>query len=663
MNGGLRSTPLLYPTAAFAVGIVLSVEFQSQTWWIAAALAAAALTAQLLGKGYAGVLAVMVALGCASMGFRLPYTPDFALLTPACEITATVTEARESDSGSRLIVEVRGNPPFKAIVYIRSGEALFHKNDIVRFNGVWSAPDEPADVPYEFSMAPYCFRRGITAICRADRFEIISRGTYMPSFAEQARARLAKGIMDSGVTMATADLLEGLLLGNSDAIDSQTRERFSQAGLAHMLALSGTHLSVITALLAMVFIPLRLGGRRRWAWGATMAAMWCYVLLTGAPASVVRAAVMASFVIAGRLISLPTSSFNSLCAAALAILLFSPGELYSPGFQMSFLAVAGILMFAFRLTAAGPRNPVLRIIWTWCAVCVAAVAGTSGISAWLFHRFPVAFLLSNIPATLLLPLFMGGGILLLSLSLAGIHAGWLAVCVDGIGSSLNHIADAVNSLWWHQVDGLWFPFWTLIFYYGGLLLLYLSIERRKPLYAVSSAITLLTFAGLSILLSPRPPRQELFRITDPFCTAWVVFDDGKAWLVSDTPPRHKEALRNRVGWRLNEPLAIRGIDSLQTAPDSLSTPFLRISRNKVAVGPVDIVFIDRPHDVVPLVRKPCYAVVGSHYRHNIKAVAETIAPDTIILSPSLDYEIEKKFALQLDSLGVAYLREAYRYWK
>lgn len=663
MNGGLRSTPLLYPTAAFAVGIVLSVEFVSTGWAIAAGLTVISLVLLAVGRRYAGVLAIISALGCAAMTLDTPEKPDFSLLTPTTEITATVTDARESDSGSRLVVETLSTPPFKAIVYIRSGEALFRRDDTIRFNGVWRSPDAPVDVPCEFSMAPYCFRRGITAICNADKFSILAEGNYQPTPLERLRLALADAIRYSGVNSSTADLLEGILLGNAEAIDTEMRELYSEAGLAHMLALSGTHLTVITAFLALVFFPLRLGGKRQWAWVATLAAMWGYVVLTGAPASVVRAAVMASFVIVGRVLGQPTSSLNSLCAAALAILLFSPKDLYSPGFQMSFLAVAGILMFAFKLTELPLRNPLLRILNSWIAVCVAAVVGTAGVSSWLFHRFPVAFLVSNIPATLLLPLFMGGGILLVLLSLAGLKAAWLAVTLDWLAEALGGIAEMVNNLWWHQIEGLWYPAWILIFYYGALLLLYIALEQKKVATGISAAIMMTTFFCLSFICAPNPPRRELFRVQDSFCSAWVVFDDGKAYIFSDAPERHREALRSRVAWRLREPLAIRGIDSLQIAPATVNSSYFRKEGSKVAVGQTDIVFIDRPKDVARFARPPKYAVVGGHYRHNIKAVVDLVNPDTIILSPSLDFAIEQKFAHQLDSMGVDYIKSEYRYWK
>lgn len=642
----------------------MAVELQQWSWWIAAALSATAIAALLAHKRYPGALAAFSALGCAAMSLNLPDRPDLSRISPDTYVTATVTDARESDSGSRLIVETTTPIRIKAIVYVKSGETLFHKNDIVRVNGVWLRPDYAPDVPYEFSMAPYCFRNGITALCHADRFNIISSPkNHKPPVAERLRERLSDAIRNSGVDGHTADFLDGILLGESEALDSDTRERFSKAGLAHMLALSGTHLAVITAFMAFVFFPLNLGGKRRWAMAATALAMWCYVVLTGAPASVVRAAVMASFVIAGRAMALPTSGINSLCGAALAILLFSPKELYAPGFQMSFLAVAGILMFAPKLTAAKIRNPLLRALNSWCAVSVAAVVATGGISAWLFHRIPAAFLLSNLPAALLLPLLMTGGIALTLLTLAGIRVPWLAASLDWLCEAINGIADMVSTLWWNNIESIWFPGWTLVFYYGGLLLLYIAMERRKPLSWCSAAIVLATFFALSRMLPPKPAGRELFRIRDPFCTAWVVTESRNAWLVSDAPERHKEALRARVAWRLRVPLAIRNIDSLLTAPDTTNTPFFKKNGNKVAVGSTDIVFIDRAEDVAKLKRRPKCAVVGGHYRHGIEAVAAQVNPDTIILSPSLDYSIEQKFAARLDSIGFAYLRQAYRYWK
>ncbi len=663
MNSGLRSTPLLYPAAVFAAGIVLSVTAAPAQWYAVAGLLAAGIALLAVGRSYAAALFLTAAIGCTSMGLYLKPAPELSGLTPLTEVEAIVAEARESDSGSRLVIETLAPARFKAIAYIKSGEALFHPGDRIRLKGLWRSPFAPPEVPYEFSMAPYCFRNNIGAICDADHFEILAEGRAKQGAAERARERISRVIRGSGVNNGTADMLDGILLGEASYIDADTRGRFADAGLAHMLAISGTHLAVIATFLSLVFFPLRLGGARRWAMVATLAATWGYVALTGAPASVVRAAVMASFVIAGRTLKLPTSGFNSLCGAAIAILLFSPMSLYSPGFQMSFLAVAGILAFADKGAPRRSKYAVVRVVGSWVAVCVSAVATTAGVSSWLFHKFPLAFLIANIPAAVLLPALMGCGILLILLGIAGIGTGWLAHAADWLCGALDTIARFTNNLDWNMLDGLWFPAWTLLFYYGALALLYVALERRKWIFGTSATIAMATFLALCSLCAPRPRDEEFYRLPDPFCTAWVIFDNDNAWLLTDAPERHHQSLLNRVGWRLREPLAIRGIDSLRIAPDTLATPFFIREWNRASVSSTSIIFIDRPTDVKTLRTKPTYAVVGGHYRHDIERVVEVLRPDTIILSPSLDFAIEEKFAARLDSMGTPYTRSAYRYWK
>ncbi len=174
---------------------------------------------------------------------------------------------------------------------------------------------------------------------------------------------------------------------------------------------------------------------------------------------------------------------------------------------------------------------------------------------------------------------------------------------------------------------------------------------------------MVTFVCLSFICAPRPEAKSIYKLSDPFCTAWVVFDKGNAWILSDVPQRHEEALLARICWRLREPLAIRGIDSLRIAPDTITDGFFNRKGQFAAAGSTDIVFIDRENEVVRLKKRPRYAVVGGHYRHNISKVVNIVSPDTIVLSPSLDFAIEQKFAAQLDSLGYPYTRSEYRYWK
>ena len=115
-----------------------------------------------------------------------------------------------------------------------------------------------------------------------------------------------------------------------------------RAGTYHIFAVDGLRIGLLAGiclgLLRLLQIPRALCG------AVVLPVLWFYVGLTGWPASAVRATIMASVVIAGWALRRPGDLINSLCAAALIILMWQPEQLFQPGFQLSFLVVACIAL-------------------------------------------------------------------------------------------------------------------------------------------------------------------------------------------------------------------------------------------------------------------------------------------------------------------------------
>lgn len=128
-------------------------------------------------------------------------------------------------------------------------------------------------------------------------------------------------------------MLCALLTGCDDFLDENIRAEYTTAGLAHVLALSGTHLAVIAMILGLLLIPLRMVEHRRAAGAVLLACMWGYVALTGASPSVVRACLMVSIVAFGRFASMSGNPLNSLCVAGILILILIPRHFSCPVFS------------------------------------------------------------------------------------------------------------------------------------------------------------------------------------------------------------------------------------------------------------------------------------------------------------------------------------------
>ena len=174
-----------------------------------------------------------------------------------------------------------------------------------------------------------------------------------------------------------------MTLGDKSALTQDLKEVYSITGASHVLALSGLHLGIIYSLLSLMIVG------RRWRMVSQMLiilAIWAFVFLVGMSVSVVRSSVMLTTYALLTLGRREKMSLNTLAFAAMILLMLNPLSLFDVGFQMSFVAVASILLWV----------PLFeRRLWSLVAVSCAAQIGVAPLTAYYFGRFSTYFLLTN----------------------------------------------------------------------------------------------------------------------------------------------------------------------------------------------------------------------------------------------------------------------------
>ena len=141
-------------------------------------------------------------------------------------------------------------------------------------------------------------------------------------------------------------LLIALTSGNRAYISDELQSSFANSGAIHVLAVSGLHVGIVYMLLNFVLSFLNKSKRKKVVKSVIIIAIiWLYAFLTGLSPSVTRAALMFSMINIGTTLNRDISFFNILAGAALIMLLFNPLNLFEVGFQLSFIAVAGIVYF------------------------------------------------------------------------------------------------------------------------------------------------------------------------------------------------------------------------------------------------------------------------------------------------------------------------------
>ncbi|MBE7173890.1 MAG: ComEC family competence protein [Williamsia sp.] len=201
------------------------------------------------------------------------------------------------------------------------------------------------------------------------------------------------------VAPAHAGLAEALLIGYKDDLDKELVQSYANTGVVHIIAISGLHLGLIYWLLVQLFGWIKI---RRVAWlklFLIIGALWIFALLTGGAPSVMRSALMFTFVAAGQLARRRASIYNSLAASAFLLLCYNPYWLWDAGFQLSYAALLSIVMFMRPLyNCFYVTNLMLDALLKMLATSLAAQILTAPLSIYLFHQFPLSFLLTNLVA-------------------------------------------------------------------------------------------------------------------------------------------------------------------------------------------------------------------------------------------------------------------------
>ena len=248
-------------------------------------------------------------------------------------------------------------------------------------------------------------------------------------------------------------VIAAMTLGDKSYLSRQTRDLFNLSGGAHVLALSGLHLGIIYAVLTLL---LPLGRRRKWLSQALiLTAIWTYTLIVGMGASVVRAAAMLSVLSVGIVLSRGRASLNTLSLAAIVMLSADPMSLWDVGFQLSFMAVLGMLLFYRFLFGLVPiRHRLTRALWGMTAVSLTAQVGTAPLVMYYFGRFACYFLLTNtivVPAATII--VYGAVVMLLTMPVPVVGKAVAAVLI-AVAGVMNRTLALIASLPCASIEGI-----------------------------------------------------------------------------------------------------------------------------------------------------------------------------------------------------------------
>ena len=405
---------------------------------------------------------VSLALGLWSMARNLPQNRPLHYAHPQHEKKAPLQvrlseELRHNSFSYRYLGEVVGSNGYpaegKVLIEIRRDSSLSPPQVGQEFlSAMHPSPISEPGNPGQFDYRAYLKRLGVYGRLNSRSSSLLWIETRKGSFlqaVEKFRARLMIMLEGIGLNPSELGIAKALLLGDRTHVDPELHTSYKKAGALHLLAVSGLHVGILAAFLHLLMRPLkklRHGRLLRMLFG--MILLWGYAFLCGFSPSVVRAVILFCFVSYALYIQRPGETLHFLALAwVFMLVLINPNWMLQAGFQLSFAAVAAIVVF----------TPPLFRIWPWKGrfgnyigrlVCasLAAQAGTLPFTLFYFHQFPGVFLLTNLALLPGIGILLAMGFACLFLRSLSILPPLLATCFDLILSLMNEFIQWTGSI-------------------------------------------------------------------------------------------------------------------------------------------------------------------------------------------------------------------------
>lgn len=444
-----------------------------------------------------------------------------ALATREGRFLARVYEPpSEKDKSMKVLFDLRGvmtdttklKVSGKVMAYLEKTEEAktLAYGDVVAFSVPIEEISPPLN-PEEFDYQRYLSRHGVTGRVYLKQEDWLKTSVVeanpVYAFAYHFRDKLLLALQRCGLSDDEFGVGAAILLGYDESLPAQVRQNYVAAGSMHILCVSGMHVGIIYLLAS--FLLGFLGKGRRMALIRRLillALIWFYALLTGFSPSIMRATLMITFVLFGELIHRKGFALNSIAASAFVLLMIDPNNLFAIGFQLSYVAVVGIVLLERPIyNLVYVKNKLLDKVWEITAVSLAAQIATMPFAVYYFHQFTPYFWLSNLFMTPLSFLVILSGMLLLVFS----WVPWLNLVLGKLVWLLLHVMNLsvawIERLPCSLVKGLYMNDFQFALSLLLLLLLWLfvNLKKKRMMFEMLtvSAVFALTMAWRSQRLS------------------------------------------------------------------------------------------------------------------------------------------------------------------
>jgi competence protein ComEC len=415
--------------------------------------------------------------------------------------------------------------------------------------------------PFQFNYKKYLKWQGIhyqAKVNKPEYLHLLSSNSY--SFSKHISYKgiqyLRKLFNEQIKDKRALAVVEALIFGYKDDLPKALIDAYAHTGTLHVLAVSGLHVAIVFLLLSKALWFLNKG--KFGLWTKTIVVIlfiWAYCILTGMSPSILRAGIMISVYLVGKALDRQVYIFNTIGFTACFILALDPLSIMNVGFQLSFLAVIGIVYLQdYLMPIWRPNHWFLKQIWSLLVISFCAQLATFPLTLFYFNQFPNYFLLSNlviIPISTLI-LYSGIGMVLVSHFNIGLYI--FSRLTENLVEFLNRMVLLFEKLPFAYTDGIKFNLMQVILLYiciGILILWLINKNRRNLMFSLVCLIWIVAISVIDTIKMQSKKRVVFFNV--PNQKAILISNGRKSLILLDSLSEQKKLVYTR-GWLIQHRL-------------------------------------------------------------------------------------------------------------
>lgn len=478
-----------------------------------------------------------LAVGCLAQMLTYPAPLNLAWINRQKIVVASIDDIKYKDFSMQLTVTLTASSngtkstPVNAVAMLTTQGCnyLLGSGDLVVFKPNLE-PVKNLGNPDEIDYASMLRRQGIYYMQHLSASRLVKYGhsrTFSSWLAKQ-RNKMVHSILNSRLSVPCQHMVAALILGSRDLVDKDTRWQYSNAGVAHILALSGLHVGILSVIIWWFLMPLDYLRLKKLRLAITIAGIAAFDIFTGMSPSVMRASIMIAFVLVAHILYRKSLPVNALLSSALFILVFDPNALFSVGFQLSFITVFAILLFSPQPKSG--KNWASQAMKSTLITSTIAMASTLVLTAYYFHSISTLSILSNLLILPVFPVFMVvSAFFVIFLALGG-EVAVLESVVEGIYKYVSSVVTTISRFPLSHIDGIYITGLEVMLFYAILAIVSLAVMTRQSRLTIPLVALLAVALGYRCWFSFSTPASGAVIFNSYDSTPFFVFENNRGYL-------------------------------------------------------------------------------------------------------------------------------------